>query len=98
MNIKPNEKEIIGKIILENSEIKKDKSYVRIEWLVKHYLKKVGVSKESGAWEILYQDPFDGRYWLKTYPQSEMHGGGPPALIQVNESDAKTKYRMGYFK
>ena len=33
-----------------------------------------------GNWEIEYLDPTTGEKWLMDYPQSEMHGGGPPRL------------------
>jgi hypothetical protein len=52
----------------------------------------MGISKRWGAWETLFQDHDDGRYWERTYPNSEMHEGGPPALVCVSEEEAKAKY------
>jgi immunity protein 27 of polymorphic toxin system len=45
-----------------------------------------------GCWSKLYLDPVDGGYWELTYPQSEMHGGGPPQLVHISADAAKIKY------
>jgi hypothetical protein len=37
-------------------------------------------------------DPDDGRYWERTYPQSEKHGGGPPQLKCLTFQEASKKY------
>jgi len=60
----------------------------RIELLVSQHLTKVA----GGGWETLYQDPDDGRYWELTYPQGEMHGGGPPRLTYLPHELAQAKY------
>jgi hypothetical protein len=86
--LQPYETELIGNWIADANEIKKDDICKRIEWLIKNTLKKAGYSKEYGAWEILYIDPEDGRYWVKTYPKSHMHGGGPPTLKNVPRDKA----------
>lgn len=54
-----------------------------IEFLKK--LQKVSVS-ETG-WEVLYKCPDCNEYWELSYPQSELHGGGPP-LVKKLKSDA----------
>ena len=66
----------------------------RIKWLINNYLRKVADSPQWGAWETLYQDPADGRYWERTYPQSELHGGGPPQLRCLALNEAKQKYGL----
>jgi hypothetical protein len=60
----------------------------RIDHLVSQYLLQVA----GGGWETLYQDPYDGRYWELTYPQGEMHGGGPPRLTHLSDEQARAKY------
>jgi len=45
-----------------------------------------------GRLGTLYRDPDDGRYWERTYPQSELHGGGPPELRVLATEDARQKY------
>jgi hypothetical protein len=51
-----------------------------------------GVSPLSGAWETPFQDPNDGRFWERTYPHSEMHGGGPPRLTLMSTEKVRKKY------
>ena len=46
----------------------------------------------SAGWETLYRDPRDGRLWELTYPQSEMHGGGPRRLHVLSRDEAAAKY------
>jgi Immunity protein 27 len=64
----------------------------RIAWLIAQHLQKIADRRQSGAWETLYRDPDDGRYWERTRPQSEMHGGGPPQLKCLTIQEASEKY------
>jgi hypothetical protein len=91
-DLQPNETELVGQWIAEGRTVRGDEVCHRIRWLVAERLKKIAISKEYGAWETLFQDPSDGRYWEQTYPQSEMHGGGPPKLLMLKPEQAKTKY------
>ena len=34
------------------------------------------------------------RFWERTYPQGELHGGGPPALTHIPSDAATIKYRL----
>ncbi|MGQ0591591.1 MAG: Imm27 family immunity protein [Gammaproteobacteria bacterium] len=90
--LQPGEITLIGDWIVEGTLVRGDEMCRRIEWLTSVVLKKVGYSKDYGAWETLYQDPNDGRYWVKTYPQSHMHGGGPPALTCLSEQEARSRF------
>lgn len=60
---------------------------LRINWLITAALRHVGVRRDSGGWDKLFQDPADRRYWMLTYPYSEYQGGGPPALKCVSLTD-----------
>jgi hypothetical protein len=91
--LQPQETELIGKWILDGTQVHGDESCDRIKWLVENIFEKVGYSKEYGAWETLYRDPSDGRFWVKTYPQSEIHGGGPPALKCISEEAANSEFK-----
>lgn len=62
----------------------------RIYWLQTNYLKKL--LSISNGWEILYIDPHDNRFWELTYPKSDMQGGGPPLLKNININMALSKY------
>src|ERR1700723_3459159 len=50
------------------------------------------IAESTSGWEALYRDPSDGRYWERTYPQSETHGGGPPQLSTITLDEAERKY------
>lgn len=67
-------------------------TWERIRHLTDHVLLKIAISPVSGAWETLFKDPADGRLWERTYPESEMHGGGPPSLLLISVEDAVKKY------
>jgi len=97
MKIEPHEAELVGQWIVENRRVKGDPTCERIRWLTLNVLRKLGISKQWGAWETLFQDPIDGRYWEQTYPQSGMHGGGPPALRVVSREQAEEKYGREVF-
>jgi hypothetical protein len=86
----PNEKELLGASIRIDKQIIRDPVSLRIAYLVANELIEVGTADEG--WSTLYRDPADGRYWEHSYPQSEMHGGGPPALIQLEAEIVERKY------
>ena len=62
----------------------------RIAWLTATALTRIAQSADG--WDTLYRDPADGRYWEHTYPQSELHGGGPPRLACVALDAVRSKY------
>jgi len=92
--LQPYETNLIGQWIFDGTEMKEDNTCHRIQWLISNVLDKIAISEQYGAWETLFRDPSYGRYWELTYPQSEMHGGGPPALTCVSESYARQKYKI----
>jgi Immunity protein 27 len=92
MKLEPHETSLVGKWIVEDGQIRRDSTCDRIDWLTTHHLHKIAISKQWGAWETLFQDPDDGRYWEQTYPSGDMHGGGPPALNVLSKEQAKAKY------
>lgn len=65
----------------------------RINWLTSEILVLVGIEK-VGGWEKLYRDPYDGRFWLLTYPFGELQGGGPPSLIckPLTEAEIRSNF------
>jgi hypothetical protein len=90
--IQPHETEIIGKWIEVDGRVIGDEACERVESITHGYLERLGYSEESGGWESLFRDPVNGQYWERTYPQSYMHGGGPPALIRLSKEEAEQKY------
>lgn len=87
-----NEDSLNGEWIYREGKMVGDANCRRIEWLIHHHLRTVADSIIAGAWETLYRDPDDGRYWEKTFPRSEMHGGGPPQLRAISSHDVREKY------
>jgi hypothetical protein len=61
------------KLVLEG-----DKMYRKIE-----SLKQIKV--DSDNWQIFYLDETNNEKWIKEYPESEYHGGGPPKLRLIEK-------------
>lgn len=83
---------ITGKFIKNNGVVEGDEACKRIKLLVSQFLIRI-TSDESG-WDTLYKDPNDNRYWELIYPQSELHGGGPPQLVCISNEEATRKYKL----
>jgi hypothetical protein len=90
--IEPHETELPGGWVVEGGPVRGDDISERIKWLTENWLLQLAYSRDGGAWETLYRDPTDGRLWERTYPQGEMHGGGPPRLALLTPSQAAEKY------
>ena len=43
------------------------------------------ITVDAREWKILYRCPACGTSWIKTYPHSEYHGGGPPELDRIKD-------------
>ncbi|MBV6641405.1 MAG: hypothetical protein KI791_11825 [Cyclobacteriaceae bacterium] len=85
MKIQPNEYRITGKWEFVNGEMIGDRNCKRIEFLTSEILEEVA-SDESG-WYTLFFNTELGNYWELSYPQSELHGGGPPELSRNDDLD-----------
>ena len=94
MSLRPDETDLVGKWVKDGNRIVADQVELRIGELIGHELKKIAVNPDAGGWEVLFRDPHDGRYWELTYPQSEMHGGGPKRLTSLSPTAACAKYRL----
>ena len=90
IKLKPEETDLLGKWEVICGNVVGDETSDRINILIGQYLEKVAT--DVSGWDTLYRDPDDGRYWELTYPQSEMHGGGPPRLTYISTEQAKAKY------
>ena len=89
-HLESTETSLIGNWISDGEKVVADQTCERINWLCKNFLKQIS----EGDWETLFIDPNDGRYWERTYLQSEMHGGGPPSLIHIKIDEAREKYKI----
>lgn len=67
-----------------------DDALRRIQKLVRSHLQRLANS--SDGWETLFRDLVDGRLWERSYPQGEMHGGGPGSLRYIDGDSAQQKY------
>jgi Immunity protein 27 len=94
MNLLPDESELIGDWVFDGSTSARDEVCSRIEYLLENVLQKVAESPKWGSWETLYRDPRDGRFWERTFPKGEMHGGGPPRLAVISRAAAEAKYAL----
>lgn len=92
MRIDKTETAIIGSWVISDGGVRADNNVMRIEELRKSHLTEVARSPDG--WETLFRDPSDDRLWELTYPTSEMHGGGPPALIVIPAEAAAKKYGL----
>lgn len=88
--IAPEENEIRGSWRVVGGKVEADANCSRIEQLIESDLREVAC--DGSGWDILYMDPSDGRYWELTYPESQLHGGGPPTLKQLTKEEARNKY------
>jgi hypothetical protein len=52
------------------------------------------IAVDGVNWNILHRDPKTGEYWKEFFPQSEMHGGGPPVLVKISEEEAKREFNL----
>lgn len=91
-HLSPDETLITGEWVSEDDGVVADAACERINWLTQKHLDERGCHKEYGAWEVLYQDPLDDRYWVKFYPQGERHGGGPPSLKNITKEAAERDF------
>jgi len=90
--LRPDETLLVGSWVPKGKSVVGDSICERIEALLATVLVHVADDPKSGAWESLFRDPSDGRFWERFYPQGEMHGGGPPSLRCLSAADAAAKY------
>ena len=90
MKLRPDETDLLCEWVFADGKTVGNEICERIATLTTQHLEQVAVD-ETG-WDKLYCDPEDGRYWELTYPQSEMHGGGPTRLIYISPRQARSKY------
>ena len=83
---------IEGHWIVVAGKTEADEAALRIESLVTSHLQLVAVC--DGGWSRLFRDPLDSRLWEHTYPQAEIHGGGPPRLAAISPEQACMRYKI----
>jgi hypothetical protein len=88
--LNPNETLLVGQWELRGGTVVGDATCERIERLVSRHL--VEVARSTDGWSTLFQDPSDDRFWERTFPQGDVHGGGPPMLSCISRREADQKY------
>ena len=74
------EKELIGKWVFKDAKIVADSICELIETMIKNDLTEIETSENE--WTKRYQHT-DESIWELTYPESHLHGGGPPKLTRI---------------
>ena len=92
LRIDPSETQLVGKWLTNEERVLADETCNRIAQLTANYL--VRLAQDQGGWDTLFRDPSDGRYWVLSYPQSHLQGGGPQSLLAVGENEAKQRFLM----
>jgi hypothetical protein len=88
--IKPTETRLTAHWYLKGRKVVGDKTSDRIDHLINHYL--IRIYDDPDGWRVLYRDPADARLWELSYPQSKLHGGGPPELVHLSIDEARARY------
>ncbi len=52
------------------------------------------LATDNSGWEVLYKAMPSNEYWLLTYPDSSLHGGGEPLLTPITAQEAKEKFNV----
>ena len=86
------ETEIIGQWSYTDGVVGEDANAQRIHWLLARHL--TYLETEESGWQKLYVNPGDGQYWELSFPQSDLHGGGPPALTRIAKDAAQQRYNV----
>lgn len=73
---------LIEEFLLKGSTVVAAGDAARIDVMLRDELVKVGA--EEGGWTTLYRHKTTGTFWELTYPNSEMHGGGPRQLVELS--------------
>jgi Immunity protein 27 len=90
--LRADETRLVGTWKVQQGRTVADEVARRIDFLAANVLKKRASSPDG--WTILYQDPGDGRFWELAYPQSGLHGGGPPELHAISQEEAVERYAV----
>lgn len=80
---------LIGKWIQHGSEVFADDTCKLIEEMVERFNR---VASRDNGWIVLFEDPKTVSLWELSYPNSELHGGGPPKLTRISSIEAAELY------
>jgi hypothetical protein len=95
MRLEQCETELMGKWVVKDGHVEGDVTENRISWLTRNALRRIAFT--SAGYDILYQDPGDGRYWELTFPHPQGFGVGPQKLSHLEKQSAVKKYKLDDF-
>ncbi len=75
-----NQKEFVGKWIFKEGKVIGDENCKIIKLMIENDL--IEFETSDNGWTKRYKGK-DGTIWELTYPESHLHGGGPPKLAQI---------------
>jgi hypothetical protein len=52
----------------------------------------VKLKVDVANWKVLWQNPETGEYWKEYFPESELHGGGTPEFVKIEEEEARNEF------
>lgn len=52
----------------------------------------IEIASDASGWVDLFQERDTKEYWVRSYPDSQMHGGGQPMLTPVSAAKAKEDF------
>jgi Immunity protein 27 len=55
----------------------------------------VKVTVDVSGWTILHRDKRTGEFWIESYPNSHLHGGGTPVFIKISDEEAERNFPIG---
>jgi hypothetical protein len=55
----------------------------------------IQVAVDDVNWKVLYRNAVTGDYWKEFFPDSGMHGGGPPAFVKISKEEARREFKIG---
>jgi hypothetical protein len=76
------EKEIIGKWVFKDGTMVADANCQLIDSMIKNDFEEIEYSKDG--WTRRYKHT-NGSIWELSYPESHLHGGGPPKLSRIDK-------------
>jgi hypothetical protein len=54
----------------------------------------IKITTDESGWEVLYKEKPSNKYWVLTYPNSEVHGGGEPLVSPLPNEEVKLKFNV----
>jgi hypothetical protein len=80
-NVPSDRADLVDQWIMRGSRMSLEGDARDIDALLSNEL--IRMTATDGGWRILYRHRTTGALWELSYPQSEMHGGGPRRLREL---------------